>query len=139
MIRGARRNNIDVVIAAGAGASTADPFIEANRIINEGVTLSQAGSQDEAIAKFMSAGSQPRCFDSSTTSAPRTRRRRTTTRRSRPQQVDRDQADRRGHNGLANVYNAQRKFDDRGQQEGHGIGVGGCARPAARKRHTTRV
>ena len=115
MIRGARRNNIDVVIAAGAGAATADPkLIEANRIINEGVTLSQAGSQDEAIAKFNEAlALNPKCFDCFYNIGA-----------ANAQKKDYDKAieaynksieikpTAEAYNGLANVYNAQRKFDD---------------------------
>ena len=115
MIRGARRNNIDVVIAAGAVAATADPkLIEANRIINEGVTLSQAGSQDEAIAKFNEAlALNPKCFDCFYNIGAAS-----------AQKKDYDKAieaynksieikpTAEAYNGLANVYNAQRKFDD---------------------------
>jgi len=115
MIRGARRNNIDVVIAAGAGAATADPkLIEANKIINEGVTLSQAGSQDEAIAKFNEAlALNPKCFDCFYNIGAAS-----------AQKKDYDKAieaynksieikpTAEAYNGLANVYNAQRKFDD---------------------------
>ena len=115
MIRGARRNNVDVVIAAGAGAATADPkLIEANKIINEGVTLSQAGSQDEAIAKFNEAlALNPKCFDCFYNIGAAS-----------AQKKDYDKAIEaynksieikptpEAYNGLANVYNAQRKFDD---------------------------
>jgi len=115
MIRGARRNNVDVVIAAGAGAATADPkLIEANKIINEGVTLSQAGSQDEAIAKFNEAlALNPKCFDCFYNIGAAS-----------AQKKDYDKAieaynksieikpTAEAYNGLANVYNAQRKFDD---------------------------
>jgi tetratricopeptide (TPR) repeat protein len=115
MIRGARRNNIDVVIAKDAGAATADPkLIEANRIINEGVTLSQAGSQDEAIAKFNEAlVLNPKCFDCFYNIGAAS-----------AQKKDYDKAieaynksieikpTAEAYNGLANVYNAQRKFDE---------------------------
>jgi tetratricopeptide (TPR) repeat protein len=115
MIRGARRNNVDVVIAAGAGAATADPkLIEANKIINEGVTLSQAGSQDEAIAKFNEAlALNPKCFDCFYNIGAAS-----------AQKKDYDKAieaynksieikpTAEAYNGLANIYNAQRKFDE---------------------------
>ena len=115
MIRGARRNNVDVVIAAGAGAATADPkLIEANKIINEGVTLSQAGSQDEAIAMFNEAlALNKKCFDCFFNIGAAS-----------AQKKDYDKAIEaynksieikptpEAYNGLANVYNAQRKFDD---------------------------
>jgi len=115
MIRGARRNNIDVVIAAGAVAATADPkLIEANKIINEGVTLSQAGSQDEAIAKFNEAlALNPKCFDCCYNIGAAS-----------AQKKDDDKAieaynksieikpTAEAYNGLANIYNAQRKFDE---------------------------
>jgi tetratricopeptide (TPR) repeat protein len=115
MIRGARRNTVDVVIAAGAGAATADPkLIEANRIINEGVTLSQAGNQDEAIAKFNEAlALNPKCFDCFYNIGAAS-----------AQKKDYDKAVEaynksieikptpEAYNGLANVYNAQRKFDE---------------------------
>jgi len=113
-IQGARRNPFNVVLAPGAGeAGTADPkLLEANRIINEGVTLSQAGNQDGAIEKFTAAlALNPKCFDCYYNIGA-----------ANAQKKEYDQAidaykksieikpTAEAYNGMANVYNAQRKF-----------------------------
>jgi tetratricopeptide (TPR) repeat protein len=113
-IRGARRNPFDVVLAPGAGeAATVDPkLLEANKIINEGVALSQAGNQDGAIEKFNAAlALNPKCFDCFYNLGA-----------ANAQKKDYDKAvdnykksieikpTAEAYNGLANVYNAQKKF-----------------------------
>jgi tetratricopeptide (TPR) repeat protein len=115
-IRGNRRNPFDVVLAPGAGeAGTADPkLLEANKIINEGVALSQAGNQDGAIEKFNAAlALSPKCSDCFYNIGA-----------ANAQKKDYDKAienykksieikpTAEAYNGLANVYNAQKKFAD---------------------------
>ena len=115
-IRGARRNSFNVVLAPGAGeAAAVDPKLaEATKIINEGVGLSQAGNQDEAIAKFNEAlALNPKCVDCYYNIGAAS-----------AQKKDYDKAieaynksielkpTAEAYSGLANVYNAQRKFDE---------------------------
>ena len=80
---------------------------------SEGVALSNAGKYDEAIAKFNEVLARCRSARSATpTSARTTRRRRTTPGRGgykKAIEVDPNSAE--AYTGLANVYNAQKKFD----------------------------
>lgn len=113
-IQGARRNPFNVVLAPGAAdAATVDPkLLEANKIINEGVTLSQAGNQDGAIEKFTAAlALNPKCADCYYNIGA-----------ANAQKKEYDKAidaykksveikpTPEAYNGMANVYNAQRKF-----------------------------
>ena len=100
---------------------------------SEGVALSNAGKNDEAIAKFTEVLAVSRSAWSATpTSAPTTRRRRTGPRPRRSYkkaiEVDPNSAD--GYTGLANVYNAQKKFDQAAEASAQAMKL--SARPARR-------
>ena len=106
-------------LAPGAGTVSKEDAAKNATIkglFDEGVAASKASDYDGAIAKFNEADRDAarRASTATTTSATRTRRRRTT---SRPRQsfqkaiemkVDYVEA----YNGLATVYNAQKKFEE---------------------------
>ncbi len=138
-VRAGARATYDVVLAPGSGVDPKDPKMAAiTKTFEEGVNLSKAGSQDEAIAKFNEViVLNPKCADCFYNIGY-----------SEAQKKDYDKAEEAykkaielkpdyvdAYNGLAGIYNAQRKFDlaadasKKASEIGAPAGGGGAANP----------
>jgi tetratricopeptide (TPR) repeat protein len=118
MVRGARRNMLDLVLASGpvGGAGEPDPRIaQLNKAFDEGLAASRAGDNDGAIAKFNEALTiNPNCSDCyMNIGAAQLRKKAYADAEAAYKKVIElkpDSSD--AYLGLASVYNAERKFDE---------------------------
>lgn len=114
--RTAEVNFVLTPAAGGAGgAGAAEMADELKKVFEEGVTLSRAGQYDEAIAKFNEAlAITDRCFDChyniGVANAQKKDYASAEASFKKALEIKPDYAE--AYNGLANIYNAQKRFDE---------------------------
>jgi len=101
---------------------------------SEGVALSQAGKNDEAIAKFNEViATVPKCVECYANIGANYMQKKdyaqAETAYKKAIEIDPNSAD--SYNGLANVYNAQKKFDQAAEASGQAMKLGAAAGGAA--------
>jgi len=115
MVRAARRNGFDIVLAPGATGDAVDPATAAlNKAFDEAIAASRAGNQDDAITKFEAAlAISPKCADCyyniGFSQSQKKDYDKAEVAYKKAIELKPDYAD--AYAGLANIYNAQRKFD----------------------------
>jgi len=135
MLSGGRANRSNFILGASNDGSEVDPKTAAlAKDFDEGIAASRAGNQDEAIAKFEAVlAAKPACsecyYNIGYSQAEKKAYDKAEAAYKKAIELKADYAD--AYSGLANIYNAQRKFDLAAEASKKATEVGSAASTAA--------